>query len=105
MLREALRNRSRLVRALLAACRGEDVKLIGEYGVGWCAYVFLDDTSDGVPLHEGSLPERPEYKWIETQINEQFPQPRWARQLNKVDEQGLRFMRGGGDGDVEAGKD
>ena len=25
------------------ACRGEDVKLIGEYGLGWRAFVYLDD--------------------------------------------------------------
>lgn len=87
------------------ACRGEDVKLVGEYGFGWRAFVVLDDkpTTVGVPLHEGSLPARPDYKWIEAQINEQHPQPRWARMLNEVDEKGLRFMRGGpGDRDGEA---
>ena len=33
----------------------------------------------------------------EEQINEQHPQPRWARNLNAVDEKGLRFMRGNAD--------
>jgi len=78
------------------ACRGEDVKLVGEYGLGWRAFVLLDDQStEGVPLHEGSLPERPDYKWLENAINEQHPQPRWARMLNEVDQKGLRFLRGG----------
>ena len=27
--------------------------------------------------------------------HEQVPSPRWARQLDKVDKEGLRFMRGG----------
>ena len=80
------------------ACRGEDVKLVGEYGLGWRAFVLLDDKStEGLPLHEGSLPERPDYKWLEAQINEQHPEPRWARMLGEVDEKGLRFMRGGGE--------
>ena len=77
------------------ACRGEDVKIIGEYGIGWRAFVLLDDNDrDGIPLHEGHLPERPEYRWLEDQINEQHPQPRWARMLDDVDKKGLRFMRG-----------
>ena len=77
------------------ACRGEDVKLIGEYGIGCRAFVYLSDQDfEGVPLHAGALPERPEYKWVEEQINTQHPQPRWARNLNDVDEKGLRFMRG-----------
>jgi len=76
------------------ACRGEDVKLVGEYGLGWRAFVDLDDGSEVLPLHEGRLDERPKYKWLEAQINEQHPQPRWARLLNKADEKGLRFMRG-----------
>ena len=81
------------------ACRGEDVKLVGEYGLGWRAFVLLDDkSSEGVPLHEGCLPERPDYKWLEAQINERHPQPRWARMLGEVDEKGLRFMRGLEDG-------
>ena len=58
------------------------------------AYVVLDDqTNEPIPLHDGCLQERPEYKWLEAQINEQHPQPRWARMLNDVDEKGLRFMR------------
>ena len=78
------------------ACRGEDVKLIGEYGYGWRAFVFLSDENiEGTPLHDGYLPERPEYKWLEKQINEQHPSPRWARNLDEVDKKGLRFMRGG----------
>ena len=77
------------------ACRGEDVKLVGEYPHGWKAYVLLDDREvAGQPLHEGMLPERPEYKWLEQQINEKFPTPRWARMLDDVDKKGLRFMRG-----------
>ena len=77
------------------ACRGEDVKLVGEYGVGWRAFVLLSDQDvEGVPLHEGFLPERPDYKWLEQQINEQHPSPRWARMLDDVDAKGLRFMRG-----------
>jgi len=76
------------------ACRGEDVKLLGEYPYGWRAFVFLDDTdTEGIALHDGYLPERPEYTWLEAQINERHPQPRWARNLNAVDEKGLRFMR------------
>lgn len=82
------------------ACRGEDVKLVGEYGLGWRAFVLLDDTTtEGIPLHDGSLPERPDYKWVEAAINERHPQPRWARMLGEVDEKGLRFMRGGGGSD------
>jgi len=77
------------------ACRGEDVKLVGEHGVGWCAFVFLDDGSEGTILHEGALPSRPEYSWLEAQINARHPSPRWARQLSRVDEEGLRFMRRG----------
>ena len=86
------------------ACRGEDIKMIGEYGIGWQAFVFLDDqTVEGLRLHEGALPERPDYKWIEEQINAQHPQPRWARNLNAVDKEGLRFMRGapGGEGETQ----
>ena len=80
------------------ACRGEDVKLVGEYGVGWRAFVSLDDRDPaGVPLHDGCLPERPEYKWLEDAINKQHPTPRWARMLDAVDEKGLRFMRGAED--------
>jgi len=80
------------------ACRGEDVKLVAEYGAGWRAFVVLsDDDVAGVPLHEGCLPERPEYKWLEAQINAQHPAPRWARKLGEVDDKGLRFMRGGDD--------
>ena len=83
------------------ACRGEDVKLVGEYGRGWRAFVYLDDRElDGTPLHDGYLRERPEYKWIEAQINQRHPQPRWARMLDEVDQKGLRFMRGG-DGDQQ----
>ena len=79
------------------ACRGEDVKLVGEFGEGWQAFVVLDDTTnEALPLHNSCLPERPDYKWLEAQINEQHPQPRWARMLNDVDEKGLRFMRGEG---------
>ncbi|EOD21742.1 hypothetical protein EMIHUDRAFT_101573 [Emiliania huxleyi CCMP1516] len=79
------------------ACRGEDVKLageqgVGEHGVGWCAFVFLDDGSEGTILHEGALPSRPEYSWLEAQINARHPSP---RQLSRVDEEGLRFMRRG----------
>ena len=29
------------------ACRGEDVKLVGEYGLGWRAFVLLDDADRG----------------------------------------------------------
>jgi len=79
------------------ACRGEDVKMIFEYGLGWRAYVLLDDSSvEGVPLHEGCLPERPDYAWLERQINERHPEPRWSRLLGVADEKGLRFMRGDG---------
>ena len=71
------------------------------YGVGWRAFVVLDDAdTEGVPLHEGCLEERPEYTWLEAQINQNHPQPRWARKLGEVDQKGLRFMRGpegGGD--------
>ena len=78
------------------ACRGEDIKLIGEYGIGWRAFVYLDDQQvEGIPLHdEPYLAERPAYTWLEARINERHPQPRWARMLNDVDEKGLRFMRG-----------
>lgn len=80
------------------ACRGEDVKMVGEYGLGWRCFVFLDDAQmDGIALHEGYLDERPEYTWIEEQINAQHPSPRWARALDKVDSEGLRFMRGSGE--------
>jgi len=81
------------------ACRGEDLKLVGEYGVGWRVWVVLDDARPDVatPLHEGALPERPEYKWLEQQINERHPKPRWARKLGEVEEQGLRFMRKDGE--------
>ena len=82
------------------ACRGEDVKIVGEYGLGWRAFVQLDDAAPPVPLHEGALKARPEYKWIEAQINQRHPQPRWARMLDEVDQKGLRFMRGG-DGDQQ----
>ena len=83
------------------ACRGEDVKLVCEYGLGWRAFVFLeDDDTEGVPLHDGCLEERPTYKWLETQINEQHPQPRWARLVGEADQKGPRFMRG--DSDREA---
>lgn len=76
------------------ACRGEDVKMVGEYGYGWRCFVFLDDAqTEGIALHEGYLDARPEYTWLEQQINEQHPAPRWARQLDKVEEKGLRFMR------------
>ena len=77
------------------ACRGEDVKIIGEYGLGWRAFVYLDDRQlEGIPLHdEAYLPDRPDYKWLEAQINARHPQPRWARMLNDVDEKGLRFLR------------
>ena len=34
------------------------------------------------------------YAWLEAQINARHPQPRWARQLSKVDTEGLRFLRG-----------
>ena len=77
------------------ACRGEDVKLVGEYGLGWRAFVLLDDADrEGVPLHDGCLDARPDYRWIEAQINERHPTPRWARKLDEVDEKGLRFLRG-----------
>ena len=76
------------------ACRGEDVKIVGEYGKGWRAFVYLSDGAEGVALHEEDLPERPEYTWLEAQINERHPEPRWARMLNDADEKGLRFMRG-----------
>ena len=70
-------------------------------------------------MHEGALPSRPEYSWLEAQINARHPSPRWARsspggrggaacslarsprsaslvrQLSRVDEEGLRFMRRG----------
>jgi len=80
------------------ACRGEDVKLVGEYGRGWRAYVYLDDQQlEGIALHdEDYLSDRPEYAWLEQQINARHPSPRWARQLDKVDAEGLRFMRGSG---------
>jgi len=77
------------------ACRGEDVQLVGEWGVGWRAFVVLDDANpEGLPLHDGCLDARPEYAWLEAQINSRHPQPRWARQLSKVDTEGLRFLRG-----------
>ena len=43
---------------------------------------------------------RPEYAWLEAQINARHPQPRWARKLGEVDEKGLRFMRGNEDSDA-----
>ena len=43
---------------------------------------------------DGCLDARPEYAWLEAQINSRHPQPRWARQLSKVDTEGLRFLRG-----------
>lgn len=80
------------------ACRGEDVKLVGEYGIGWRAFVCLDDADPfGIPLHDGALDERPDYVWLEAQINERHPEPRWARNLNDVEQKGLRFLRGPGD--------
>ena len=33
------------------ACRGEDVKLIGEYGIGWRAFVYLSDRTSKVCLY------------------------------------------------------
>ena len=39
----------------------------------------------------GYLPERPEYKWLEKQINEQHPSARWARNPDEVDKKGLRL--------------
>ena len=54
-------------------------------------------TSGIIRLPEGALPERPEYKWLEAQINEQHPQPRWMRMMNVAEEKGLRFMRKEGD--------
>jgi len=79
--------RAHLVRPTRRVCRAD--------GVGWRAFVILDDAdTEGVPLHEGCLPERPEYAWLEAQINTNHPQPRWARRLGEVDEKGLRFMRG-----------
>ena len=79
-------------------CRGEDVKLVGEWGVGWRAFVYLDDNdAEGMPLHDGCLDQRPSYNWLEAQINARHPSPRWARALDKVDTQGLRFMRGDAD--------
>ena len=35
--------------------------------------------------------------WLEQQINERHPKPRWARKLGEVDEKGLRFMRKDGE--------
>jgi len=75
------------------AARGEDVKLCCEYGLGWRAFVLLDDQGEAVPLHQGALPERPSYKWIEQQINKNHPEPRWARKMTEAEEKGLRFMR------------
>ena len=46
---------------------------------------MLDDANpEALPLHEGCLETRPEYAWLEAQINQRHPQPRWARQLGKV---------------------
>ena len=53
-----------------------------------------DANPEGLPLHDGCLDARPEYAWLEAQINARHPQPRWARQLSKVDTEGLRFLRG-----------
>ena len=75
------------------AVRGEDVKLCGEYGLGWRAFVVLDDTAEAVPLHEGALPERPAYTWLEATINDRHPEPRWARKMGEAEDKGLRFMR------------
>jgi len=75
------------------AVRGEDVKLCGEFGLGWRAFVLLDDNADLLPLHEGALPDRPDYKWLEQQINSRHPEPRWARKMGEAEEKGLRFMR------------
>jgi len=90
-------------------CRGEDVQLVGEWGLGWRAFVLLDAANpEALPLHDGCLETRPEYAWLEAQINERHPQPRWARQLSKVDSQGLRFLRkpeeGAEGSEGEAGK-
>jgi hypothetical protein len=77
------------------ACRGEEVKLVGAKTTGWRAYVFLDDAdTKGLPLFDSqTLPERPEYRAIEKEINRLFPAPRWARKLDEVEKQGLRFAR------------
>lgn len=80
------------------AARGEDVKLCCEYGLGWRAFVLLDDQGEAVPLHQGALTERPSYKWIEQQINKNHPEPRWARKMTEAEEKGLRFMRKNEDG-------
>jgi len=83
------------------ACRGEDVKLVCEYGMGWRAFVLLDDkATEGVPLHEGCLPERPDYYWLEAQINQQHPEPRWSRVLRqgskkRSKDDGKRFLQRG----------
>jgi len=81
------------------ACRGEDVKLVGEWDVEnprWRAFVMLsDEETDGRPLHDGELPDRPAYTDLERMINERYPTPRWARMLDEVDAKGLRFMRKG----------
>ena len=46
---------------------------------------MLDDADpEALPLHDGCLETRPEYAWLEAQINQRHPQPRWARQLGKV---------------------
>ena len=60
--------------------------------------MYLDDQQlEGIALHdEAYLSERPEYEWLEQQINARHPSPRWARNLDKVEEEGLRFMRGSG---------
>eukprot|EP00965_Chrysotila_dentata_P242374 6204840-Pleurochrysis_carterae.AAC.1 len=76
------------------ACRGEDVKLVGSVADGWQSYIMLrDDDTAGIPLHASALPTRPDYAFLEQQINEQHPSPRWARMLDEADAQGLRFLR------------
>jgi len=80
------------------ACRGEDAKVVGEWGDGgrslWKASVMLSDAdTEGRALHEGELDARPSYETLERMINERFPTPRWARMLDEVDDKGLRFLR------------
>lgn len=54
------------------ACRGEDVQLVCEFGLGWRAFVSVDGQSpESIPLHDGYLRERPTYLWLEDKLNEQ----------------------------------
>lgn len=65
--------------------RDESVKIIGEFGLGWRAFLFVTEGDPkGEALTDGYLPQKPEYMDLLAEIKKRYPERPWERQLKEA---------------------